>query len=236
MINEVKIMDKLKKPQKFAVFGDSIGRGVIYDPESNGYETDKGFVSMLEAEWGIRSENFTRFGYTVDKGLEMLEKKAERVRGSDIVFLEFGGNDSDFDWKKIAADPDAHHLPKTLLSDFLVIYGRMIDRVRELGAKPVVLDLPPIESELYFRRVSDGVSGDNILKWLNGDKREIFRWHRTYSYAVTNLCKENGARMIDIRSAFDGRELSSYICVDGIHPSVDGHRLIFNKIISEFEA
>ena len=64
-------MNKLPIPKSFAIFGDSIGRGVMYDPNKDSYDTNRGFVSMLEKRWGRRSLNFTRFGQTVSKGLKM---------------------------------------------------------------------------------------------------------------------------------------------------------------------
>lgn len=226
---------KIKKPENFAVFGDSVGRGVIYNKESDSYETDRGFVMMLEEHLGIKAANFTRFGQTVDGGYAMLEKKLSKISGSDYVFLEFGGNDSDFDWKAIAEDPDAFHSPKTTLSEFIVIYKRMISLLRENSLTPIVLNLPPIDHELYFDRVSRDVNGDNILKWLGGDKKVIHDWHSTYSAAIYNICRENGVKMIDIRSEIPENELKNYVCPDGIHPNEEAHHLIFEKIISEFE-
>ncbi len=227
-------MSKLKTPKSFAVFGDSIGRGVIYDPISDSYETDRGFVSMLEAHWGIAAKNHTRFGQTVDKGLKMLEKKLDSIHGCDFVFLEFGGNDSDFDWKAIASDPDAFHAPKTTLSEFITVYKRLITVLKDADTTPIVLNLPPIEHNMYFDRVSRGCNGDNILKWLGGDKSVISRWHSTYSSAIYNICRETGTEMIDIRSTFNGRSLSDLVCPDGIHPNEKGHKIIFEKILEEF--
>ncbi len=222
--------------KSFAIFGDSIGRGVIYDKNKDSYESDRGFVSMLEAHCGIKSVNFTRYGQTVDKGLGMVERKLDKIKDCGFVFLEFGGNDCDFDWKAIAKDPSAFHAPKTTLSEFIVIYKKLISVLREANLTPIVLNLPPIEHNLYFDRVSRDCGGDNILKWLGGDKSVISRWHGTYSAAIYNICRENGMKMIDIRSAFDGLELKDHFCPDGIHPNEKGHKVIFEKIVSEMAA
>lgn len=227
-------MKKIPIPKSFAIFGDSIGRGVMYDPNNDSYETNRGFVSMLEKRWGIRAINCTRFGQTVSKGLKMLERKLESIRACDFVFLEFGGNDCDYDWKAIAADPDASYSPKTVLSEFIAIYKKLIATVREAGLTPIVLNLPPIEHNMYFDRVRHGCNGDNILKWLKGDKTEISRWHGSYSDEIKNICRESDVKMIDIRSAFDGRDLTQLVCPDGIHPNEKGHELIYEKILTEF--
>ena len=227
-------MNKLPTPKSFAIFGDSIGRGVMYDPNKDSYDTYRGFVSMLEKRWGIRSLNFTRFGQTVSKGLKMLERKLESIRACDFVFIEFGGNDSDYDWKAIASDPDASYSPKTPLAEFVSVYKKLIATVKEAGLTPIVLNLPPIEHDMYFDRVRHGCNGDNILKWLKGDKTQISRGHGRYNEEINSICRESNVRMIDIRSAFEGRDLTELVCPDGIHPNEKGHELIYEKILSEF--
>ncbi|MBQ7779939.1 MAG: SGNH/GDSL hydrolase family protein [Clostridia bacterium] len=227
-------MKKIPIPKSFVIFGDSIGRGVMYDPSTDSYETDRGFVAMLEKHWGIRAVNYTRFGQTISKGLKMLEKKLESIRACDFVFLEFGGNDSDYDWKAIASDPEAFYEPKTALSEFVSLYKKLIKTVRDAGLTPIVLNLPPIDHDMYFDRVRHGCNGDNILRWLKGDKTTISRWHANYSAEINKLCREIGAKLIDIRSAFEGRELSELLCPDGIHPNENGHKLICEKILNEF--
>lgn len=227
-------MKKLAIPKSFAIFGDSIGRGVMYDPNKDSYDTNRGFVSMLEKRWGIRSLNFTRFGQTVSKGLKMLERKLESIRACDFVFIEFGGNDSDYDWKAIASDPDASYSPKTPLAEFVSVYKKLIATVKEAGLTPIVLNLPPIEHNMYFDRVRHGCNGDNILKWLKGDKTQISRGHGRYNEEINSICRENNVRMIDIRSAFEGRDLTELVCPDGIHPNEKGHELICEKKLSEF--
>ena len=227
-------MKKIPKPGSFAIFGDSIGKGVMYDPITGRYEANRGFVSMLEKHWGARAVNYTRFGHTVGKGLKMLEKKLESIRACDFVFLEFGGNDSDFSWKAIASDPEALYAPKTPLSEFVSLYKKLISTVCEAGLMPIVLNLPPIDHNMYFDRVRHGCNGENILKFLKGDKTVISRWHGNYSEEIGKLCGEIGVKMIDIRSAFAGRELSELLCPDGIHPNEKGHKLICATILKEF--
>jgi lysophospholipase L1-like esterase len=178
--------------------------------------------------------NFTRFGQTVSKGLKMLERKLESIRACDFVFIEFGGNDSDYDWKAIASDPDASYSPKTPLAEFVSVYKKLIATVKEAGLTPIVLNLPPIEHDMYFDRVRHGCNGDNILKWLKGDKTQISRGHGRYNEEINSICRESNVRMIDIRSAFEGRDLTELVCPDGIHPNEKGHELIYEKILSEF--
>ena len=111
---------------KLCFFGDSIGKGIIYDKDKGRYvPLDKSFVKLVENEENCEIENFSRFGCTVTKGEQLVDKNAEKIENSDFVVLEFGGNDSDHDWKKIAADPEAEHGPKTPLSLFIETYKKM---------------------------------------------------------------------------------------------------------------
>ncbi len=228
-------MAKLKIPASFAIFGDSIGRGVIFDPETDSYMTDMGFVSMLEKHWNIKALNFTRFGQTVSGGLEMAKKKAEKLNGCDIVFLEFGGNDCDFSWREIAEDDHREHLPKVPLTEFIDRYRDIISTVKSYGMTPIVLNLPPIDHKLYFDHIARDKNADNILSWLDNDTSVIYRWHESYSYALYNIARSERVPFIDIRRAFNGKDLSEYLCPDGIHPNEKGHTLIFEAVISEFE-
>lgn len=228
-------MSRLNIRDGFAIFGDSVGRGVIYDPESDGYITDRGFVSMLEGHFGIKSANFTRFGQTTSGGLEMVNKKISKLEGVNVIFLEFGGNDCDFAWREIAEDNTADHLPKVSLGEFIDNYKAIIKTLKDQGKTPVILNLPPIDHKLYFNRISRGKNAERILSWLDNDTSVIYRWHESYSYALYNIARSERVDHIDIRSAFCGLELSEYLCPDGIHPNEKGHRLIFERILSEIE-
>ncbi len=213
---------------KLCFFGDSIGKGIVYDREKGRYvPLDESFVRLVEREEHCEIENFSRFGCTVTRGEQLVDQNAARIESADYVVLEFGGNDSDYDWKKIAADPDAEHSPRTPLSLFVGTYKKMIAEVRKLGKRPVLLNLPPIDARKYFRWVSRGVNAENIRKWLGGDEIFIYRWHEMYNAAICDISSSMQIPMIDIRSAFlEKRDYSDYLCEDGIHPNERGHKLI----------
>jgi len=104
---------------KLCFFGDSIGKGVVYDPEKERYvPSANSFVKLIEQDEDCRIENCSRYGCTVTRGMELMEKNAEKIEAADVVLLEFGGNDSDFDWEEISADPEAAHTPRTPIEVF----------------------------------------------------------------------------------------------------------------------
>ncbi|NLL46355.1 MAG: SGNH/GDSL hydrolase family protein [Clostridiales bacterium] len=213
------------------LFGDSVAKGVVLDNVKNKYIFLKdSFANAFAAATGVAVDNFAKFGCTIVKGLEIASKRADMLKDYDFVVLEFGGNDCNFNWAEIAKAPDAQHLPATPLDEFEASYRSLIEGIRSKGARPLMFNLPPIDSKRFFDWVSKGLNAENILKWL-GDVEHIYRWHRGYNDAVCRIAEETGTPLIDIRSSFlnltDYRE---FICEDGMHPNLKGHKLIFETI------
>lgn len=218
--------------ERVCVFGDSIAKGVVYDQEKKKYIfLGESFVNLLSSEKQIEILNFSKFGCTVDKGLQTVGKNIERIGSCDLVALEFGGNDCDFDWEQVAADPEAEHLPKTPIRKFVDLYKSLIETVRQAGKKIVVLNLPPLDENKYFKWISRGRSAENILKWLGGATRFIYHWQESYSVAVSGIANALQVPLLDIRSIFlRNRRYPDFLCEDGIHPNLAGHRLIADAI------
>lgn len=216
-----------------SVFGDSVLRGVVL--ENNKYKFSKEcFVNLITAELGAEIKNKAKFGSTVTVGEQMIERNIDKIKegNSPYVVTEFGGNDCDFDWKAIAEAPDMPHLPKTDIKAFAEGYTRILNRIKELGKRPVMLSLPPIDSERFFSTVSEGLSKENILKFLGGNKRHISDWHERYNLETFKIAAANNVPIIDITSKFfECSNYSDYLCDDGIHPNEKGHRLIADTIL-----
>jgi len=218
-------------PVSLCLFGDSVAKGVVLDSVKNKYTFLKdSFANAFAAATGVAVDNFAKFGCTVVKGLEIASKRSGMLSDYDFVVLEFGGNDCNFDWAKIAETPDAQHIPATPIDEFEASYRRLIEDVKAKGGRPIVVNLPPIDSQRFFKWVSRGLNADNILKWL-GDVEHIYRWHRSYNDAVCRIAEETKTPLIDIRSGFlNSSDYREYICEDGMHPNSKGHRLIFETV------
>ena len=214
------------------VFGDSLSKGVVFDKIRKRYAFIKdSFVNLIGNKMSFHIENFAKFGCTIGKGKNIIQKNQEAIQKSDFVVLEFGGNDSDFAWDEISKEPEAKHLPKTPLNEFAETYADIILQVQETGKKPVILNLPPLDAERYFAWISRGLNSDNILRWLGGSEGFIYRWHEMYNMQVCRLANYMKVPLIDIRSTFlEKHNYSDFLCVDGIHPNEAGHRLISSAI------
>jgi len=216
---------------KITVFGDSILKGVLF--ENGSYRRNGEWEEALSRELGVEIRNRSRFGCTVGKALPMLTNELKKpAEAGELVVLEFGGNDCDYDWAAIAEAPDREHLSKTPPERFAASYRDFFRMIREAGRKPVAVNLPPIHSERYLSFLCrNGLSRENILRWL-GDCETIYRWQKTYSTLVTQLAREENVPLLDIRSAFPEAPdlLAPLLCADGIHPNHDGQKRIYRAL------
>lgn len=213
------------------MFGDSVGRGIVFDSVAGRYHLLKdNFARLLSKSIGIELKNYSCFGCTVTKGAKVVEKHEAALLDRGGVILEFGGNDCDFNWTQVAEQPEAAHVCGTPMPDFKRIYRELIEKVRNAGSTPFLMTLPPIDPDRYFEYISRGLSKKSIMQFL-GDTDRIYRWHEYYSLAVSSLAAETGAKLIDVRSAFlERRNCFEMICADGIHPNGKGHAFISDVV------
>lgn len=220
--------------KNITIWGDSILKGVILDEQDGKYKVLKNSCINTFAELtGCSLKNNAYFGMTSTKALNRISNLIDRqpVNKNDIVILEFGGNDCDFNWAQISESPEADHLPKTTIANFKKSLQNMIDMFREKGVTPILMNLPPLEPEKYFNWLSRGLNKENILKWL-GDVAKIYRWQEAYNSAVEWVARQNDCRLINVREGFlISNDYSSQFCADGIHPNEKGHRKILESLL-----
>ncbi|NLW69474.1 MAG: SGNH/GDSL hydrolase family protein [Eubacteriaceae bacterium] len=209
------------------IFGDSITKGIYLGEGSRYHILKDNFIRLFCGENSIEYTDRSKMGATVTDGAREFEY-CEKEELEGVVLFEYGGNDSDFLWKEIAAFPRDYHPSKTPLKRFTATYEALIERAFQRGAKGVaLLDLPPLEPKRYFDWVSRGLDGEAILRWLGGSVEGIYNYHKSYSQALKGICERTKAALIDIRTPFlEIGEAGDYLCIDGIHPNERGHKLI----------
>ena len=220
--------------KKVVVWGDSVARGVIYDEKRERYALSPITAAKIVSDkLGIRITNRARMGYTVSEGARVIKQDLARGIEADTAIIEFGGTDCDFDWQKISEAPEAFHNPRTVADEYEAHLSDIVETVREAGIRPILVTLPPIMADRYFDFISrDGLSRDNILKWL-GDKNHIYRYHERYSGIISRIAAKYHCKLLDIRAAFLSLwNTSSLFCADGIHPSEAGQKFIGEAILS----
>lgn len=223
---------------KIITFGDSIMKGVVAEPQQTGGNsvkyrvTDQSFVARCERRLGLPIDNLARFGSTITHGLKNLDRYNRLIAAGDYVVLEFGGNDCNFDWKSVAVNPDATHRPFTPIDIFRAEYAVAIDKVRCVGAQPVLLSLPPIDGKLFFDYICQNLDRNNIMQFIDADVHYIQDWHEQYNLEVFKLACAKRVPIIDISTVFlEQRRLAPFYCADGMHPNDTGHQLIADAIM-----
>lgn len=219
------------------LFGDSIAKGIAFDDLSGKYTILKNnFGSLAADSLGIILNNKAKFGCTIKKGQEVISKIMQSCpveKSFDYALLEFGGNDCDFNWKEISLNPDAEHLPKTTLQDFIFTYEQIVEDLKSHGIIPVIMTLPPLVAEFYYKWISkDIIQKDNIISWLGGDIESIYYWHERYNSAVWEVASKTNSHVIDIRKIFlEQKNYKRFLCSDGIHLNQDGHTLVHHVLL-----
>ena len=215
---------EVKDSYIIVAYGDSITKGVIYDDKKSRYATLKeNFTSIVENKIKGPVYNAGKFGNTIIRGaLKMYNDVIKK--SPDMVLVEFGGNDCDYKWDEIAKNPEMEYKPNTDISTFRETLLSMVDTLKNNHIIPVLLTLPPLDPLKYFNWISKEniTSEKNILHWL-GTKDRLFTWHNSYSKMISQVAKETGTVLIDVRSEFlKHSDYTQFLCKDGIHPNVEG--------------
>lgn len=219
--------------KKFEIFGDSIMKGVIYKGESGRYSLNHGSLRERLMESGVDVTKTCKMGITIDRATEMIARKFPD--GTDLsnvdVLLEFGGNDSAYDWKEVSVNPMGDFQPATPKETFTDTYRKIIKRLQGMGARVFVASLVPIDAGKYLNFISKDLSKDNILKFL-GDESMLYRWHESYNAICEGLARELNCINLDLRTDFlMAHNFAELICTDGIHPTEKGYKIIEERII-----
>lgn len=225
--------------KKIVALGDSVIKGVIMDREGQNSRyslADKSVVDCCAERLGVEGVNLAKMGCTIEACERILNRFSDRLVGAQYVLLECGGNDSDYDWRAIADSPAEQHLAKTPIAVFESVYERVINKIKELGAIPLVLSLPPMDAQQYFNFFSTGWSQDrkdNVLSWLGGSTNTIMSGHELYNLATMRVAQRTGAVWVDVTSELlRERNFRSYLCDDGIHPNERGQRKMAEAVLS----
>ena len=227
---------------KLVALGDSIIKGVLVQSEGERSRyslADKSIVECCAEKLGGESLNLGKMGCTIEAGERILNRYLDKMSGAQYVLLEYGGNDSDYNWQEIAEAPEKEHFPRTRLEVFEQVYERVINKIKEMGAIPLVLSLPPMDAERYFaffsQKWEDGFRA-NVMRWLGGSTNTIMSGHELYNLATMRIAQRTGAQWIDVTSGLlKGHNFRAYLCDDGIHPNERGQRMIAEAVLQSLK-
>ncbi len=169
-----------------SIWGDSIGKGVMFDEGRNRHVICRDSYESCLKQKGVDVRNYAVMGCTAPKGESLMTE--ERMQDGGIAVIEFGGNDSDLDWKAVCEHPEeeADHLVRVTIPDFCRSLKNMIARAREFGLKPILSTPLPVIADRYLEWISRALDKDKILSYL-GAAEYIYRWQERYDIAVRGI-------------------------------------------------
>lgn len=217
------------KLRGLSIWGDSIAKGVVFDEQRGRYAVCRdNCVSRLSRDAGVDVENFSVMGNTTEQGLRRME--GQPLKPGNLAVIEFGGNDCDLDWAAACEHPEVEQHGRVPLEAFGENLRAMVRRVRDGGMIPALVTPPPLVAQRYFDWVSRKLDKARILNYL-GDVEHIYRWQERYALAVAEIGSKLGCTLLNLREAFlVARDFKSLLCVDGIHPTPEGHKLIWGEV------
>ena len=178
-------------PKQVYIYGDSLLKATMPD---EGYHYHFHYDEVLQRYPERRTQvvNRSKMGATISKGESLVQHDLNRGLEADYALVAYGGNDSDYDWAAIDADPAGNHHPRTELPAFREKLRHTVTMLREKGIQPVLMSLPPIAATRYLAFICrDGLRKERIMDWL-GDVQMIYRHQEMYSDAVTQLAYAEG--------------------------------------------
>lgn len=154
----------------------------------------------------------------------------------DFALIEFGGNDSDYDWDRVTQAPTEMHQPKVELREFEALLRDLIRTLNEHGVTPILFTLLPAGAEQYIHWLTKDAPDkrSQIIDYLGGIQN-LADFHLLYDAVIRKVARETGTGTIDIRQSMMGEkgDYLKYFCVDGVHPNEEGHSF-FARIILDF--
>ena len=215
--------------QKISVYGDSILKGAVTGMDSDHLFDiiDDNSLALARDALGFELNNQSVFGNIVTKGVRKLMRDIEKGAVGDIAILESGGNDCDYDWSIVCADPEKAHEPRVPLSSFLEIFENMINACRQNKITPVMMTMPALVQDRWYEHICSSYDKAAVEKFTGGQADVLYHNHEIYNIHLTKLANRLNVQLVDMRlellSSSDWRNL---MCMDGIHPNQKGYHFM----------
>ncbi len=157
-------------------------------------------------------------GKTSEQALDLFDHYVAN-REPDFVTISFGMNDLIM---------EAPNVPRVTPDEYKENLRTICERVRELGATPILLTVSYLDEDKFWTAQAQKKSdyekvGGSPLAWLD-----------QYNAKVRELSAEGGYDMIDLRAQCDAYKPSQFLS-DGIHLSQLGNQVYTDTINAYFE-
>jgi len=204
--------------------GTIVTTSVIADGTIKYTLTDNIFAAYSSHGWSKHIATLSRIS-----AMRQLDRHLRELRYGDTVVVEFGGDICKFDWTNNSEQ--AEQKSHLTIADINHTYVRVINRIRNAGANPVLLTLPSIEHELFFKNIKNNLNTKNLVKWLDDAINNLNNLHRQYNAELCNISQELNIPVIDTTTLFNGKDdIKDYYNADGIHLNEAGNALVAEAI------
>lgn len=222
------------------ILGDSNAKGVVRDIQDKYVVAPNSTVNIISEKVGCETHNISFFGQTLEKAYKkgfvekVLQYKSDKLR--NLVVINLGGNDSDYDWTKVSKEPTQPHSSRTNLDNFDKYYREAIHFLRENGFEVYMCTLLPFVPKLYFDTVVSKLgSAHNILFYLDNDVNNLLSDQIMFNERIIQIAKDEKVKLLDLRSLIQkNKNWKQLYCDDGIHLSERGHAYLAKKILETY--
>ena len=115
-------------PEKIYVWGDSIAKGIVFDPQRGRYVNlrEKSGFAKAAQELGVVMENHAHFGMTSEKGVQVLEngigtaEKEKPVQAEEVLDRQIRPVSQSCDADRIKVEKPVSHVPRKAAIDYTV--------------------------------------------------------------------------------------------------------------------
>lgn len=227
-------------------WGDSILKGVVSGGDSKRFDiTEKDSLSQACAALGIELANKSVFGSWMAKTRRTQDRSLRNGASAQIGIIESGTNDCDYDWSAVSANPDADHLQRCPLDEFLRLMEEAVSVARQNKITPVIMIPTPLVPEWWFNNICIGNDEAAIVRFItkkylqnqncaaDGDclqdlKRaaamRLYQNQELFSLKAAAIARSLNVQIVDIRSEFLAHpNYKSLMCLDGVHPNQAGY-------------
>ncbi|QSO48284.1 SGNH/GDSL hydrolase family protein [Alicyclobacillus mengziensis] len=216
-------------------FGDSVTRGISYIRGRLRIQKEN-YPALLQTAFAVDDdvEVVNKGVFNDNSDLLVLRMEDDVVAARpDYVLIEIGGNDCNFRWGEVASAKDEEHEPIVPLDRYLVNLQKMVERMRQEGATPILMNLLPLDPVRYYNHIYQQ-HGSNVAHWI-ACCGGIEHWHGLYNRALVQLVSRLNVLTIDVRTAFkQAADFSVLLSDDGIHPTVAGYRVMAKTVATAF--
>ncbi len=229
----------MREATNLILLGDSNSKGIITNNSrlSIAKVTAAGLVAN---HFKYPLTNLSYFGQTLAKvcGRGFFDKVVAKKQegGRNLVVINLGSNDADYNWLDVEALGGTNHTPRTLPHEFEASYIDFIRLLRNSGFEVRICTLLPLVSERYFDSTLVNLcSEDKILELLDGNKNNLIHHQEIFNNIIKEISHKEQVPVINLREmVLSTPNWHDLYGEDGIHLTESGQEFMANKVISSF--